>query len=93
MSNYRDKLIDLLYRAKELSSQFSGGYGNEFFSAEEFHIALTESIERYVLGDSSELEKLYIWFLPTSCWDDFIGRDGQDLANEICSIIPKIISK
>jgi hypothetical protein len=38
-------------------------------------------------SDYTKLEKLHVWFLPTSRWDDFVGKDGQDLANEISEIL------
>lgn len=81
-SNYT-KLIALLDKAEKLASQFQGGYSRQFLSAEEFHQALLASINALKQGDITQLDKLWTWFSPTSCWDDFIGSDGQDLANEI----------
>lgn len=83
------KLIALLEKAAHLSGQVSGGYSGEFLSAEEFHLALVESIAKLKSGDNSELDKLDSWFLPTSCWDDFVGSDGQDLANQISDLLVK----
>ena len=83
-------LMGLLTQAENLVGQFSGGYSGEFFSAEEFHTALVDSISKLKSGDNSQLDKLYLWFLPTSCWDDFVGLDGQDLANPICELLTKI---
>jgi hypothetical protein len=84
------KLIELLGKAEHLAGQFSGGYSGQFFSAEEFHAALVDSITKLKNGDNSQLDQLNIWFLPTSCWDDFVGRDGQDLANEISDLLVKM---
>ena len=81
------KLIDLLDRAEKLASEFQGGYSGQFLSVEEFHEALLESINKFKQGDITQLDKLHNWFLPTSCWDDFSGRAGQDLANEISNIL------
>ena len=86
------KLIELLDKAEHLAGQYSGGYSGQFFSAEEFHLALVDSITKFKSGDNSQLDKLNIWFLPTSCWDDFVGRDGQDLANQISDILVKMIN-
>ena len=86
----KKKLIDLLDKAEHLAGQFSGGYSGQFLSAEEFHMALVDSITKLKSGDSSQLDKLNIWFLPTSCWDDFVGRDDQDLANQISDILVKM---
>jgi hypothetical protein len=76
------KLIDLLDQAEHLAGQFSGGLSGQFNSAEEFHLALSDSITKLKNGDNSQLDKLNIWFLPTSCWDDFVGTEGQELANQ-----------
>jgi hypothetical protein len=84
------KLIELLDKAEHLAGQFSGGYSGQFFSAEEFHTALFDSITKLKSGDNSQLEKLNLWFLPTSCWDDFVGKDGQDLADEISELLVKM---
>jgi hypothetical protein len=81
------KLIDLLDKAEQLASEFQGGYSGQFLSAEEFHQALFDSINKFKQGDKTQLDKLHIWFLPTSCWDDFVGKDGQELANEISGIL------
>ena len=86
----KQKLIELLNKAEKLVEQFSGGYSGQFLSAEEFHSVLVESIIQFKSSDNSQLNKLNIWFLPTSCWDDFTGREGQDLANEISDLLVKI---
>jgi len=83
-------LMGLLTEAESLAGQFSGGYSGEFFSAEEFHTALVESISKLKSGDYSQLETLNLWFLPTSCWDDFVGSVGQDLANQISGLLVKM---
>lgn len=86
----KKKLIELLDKAEHLAGQFSGGYSGQFLSAEEFHSALVDSIIKLKSGDNLQLDKLNIWFLPTSCWDDFVGRDGQDLANQISDLLVKM---
>jgi hypothetical protein len=78
-----EKLIIELDQAEKLLSQFSGGYSESFFSAEKFHQALIVHIEKLKNGDLRVLDNLYLWFLPTSDWDDFVGFEGQDLANSI----------
>ncbi len=92
MSTEKDnkKLIELLDKAEHLAGQFSGGYSGQFLSAEEFHSKLVDSITKLKNGDNSQLYKLSIWFLPTSCWDDFVGLDGQELANEISDLLAKM---
>jgi hypothetical protein len=81
------KLTSLLDKAEKILCQYSGGYSKDFFSAEEFHIALIDSINCLRNGDNSQIEKLFIWFMPTSCWDDFVGTEGLDLGNEIFEIL------
>ena len=63
----KKKLFELLYKAEHLAGQYTGGYSGEFLSAEEFHSALVDSITKLKNGDNSQLDKLYISFLPTSC--------------------------
>jgi hypothetical protein len=81
------KLIDLLDEAEHLAGEYSGGYSGQFLSAEEFHLALVDSITKLKSGDNTQLDKLDIRFLPTSCRDNFVGSDGQDLANLFSDII------
>jgi hypothetical protein len=88
-----DKLIKLLDEADQLLAHFSGGYSGQFLSAEDFHKALHESVEKFKQGDTSQLNKIDSWFLPTSCWDDFVGIDGQGLAGEINCMLCKLIGK
>jgi len=90
MTESEAHLLILLEEAQQLAARFTGGYSGEFFGAGEFHTALKESISKYRDGDKSQLNKLHTWFAPTSCWDDFIGREGQDMANEIYGLIIKI---
>ena len=82
-------LLNLLDKAEQLASEFQGDYSVQFLSAEEFHTALSESISKLKQGDRTQLDRLHVWFLPTSCWDDFVGKDGQDLANEISGLLSK----
>ena len=83
-------LLNLLDKAEQLASEFQGGYSGQFLSAEEFHTALSENISKLKQGDRTQLDRLHLWFLPTSCWDDFVGKDGQDLANEISGLLSKL---
>ena len=80
---YLTKLLSLLDKAENLVSKFRGGYSGQFSSAEEFHHTLRKSISSLKEGDYSQLDRLNIWFLPTSCWDDFTGIEGQELGNQI----------
>ena len=89
MQDY-DRLLVLLEEAKELASQYSGGYCSQFLSAEEFYSALSESINLLKQGDEDQLYKLYIWFLPTACWDDFIGTAGIYLGHEVYSMLARM---
>lgn len=82
-----NRLCELLDKAQTLSSEFSGGHSNHFSSAEEFHLALSDSIAKLKSGDINEIDKQYFWFALTCDWDDLIGKDGQSLANEIFEIL------
>ena len=84
------KLIRLLDKAEDLVGQFSGGYSGQFLSAEEFHQALKQAIDKYKNGDTKQIDNFYYWFAPTTCWDDFVGKDGEDLGNETFGLICKI---
>lgn len=74
-------LIQDLKQAEQIASQFTDGYSGSFSSAETFHKALSETISRFENGDDSAIDELWIWFAPTSHWDDFV-RDSN-LVNRI----------
>ena len=54
------KLIELLDKAENLASEFRGGCSGQFLSAEEFHQALFDSINKLKHGDNTQLDKLHI---------------------------------
>lgn len=85
-----ERLIKLLDEAEKLAGQFSGGHSNNFLSAQEFHIALTDSINKLKSGDNDQLNYLCLWFAPTCDWDDFIHQDGENLANEIYPLVTEL---
>jgi hypothetical protein len=84
------RLLKLLDEAEKLAGQFSGGYSNNFLSAQEFHSALADSIKKLKAGDYDQLNELWLWFAPTCDWDDFIHKDGEDLANEIHPLVTEL---
>jgi len=90
-NNQIDKLIIDLESAEELLSEFSGGYSGKFLSAEEFHSALCDRIEKLKSNDFNVLDDLWIWFAPTCQWDDFVGLDGLELGNKIYEQIDRLI--
>lgn len=85
-----EELLKLLDAAERLAGEFIGGYSNGFSSAQEFHAALALSIAKLKMGDYDQLNYLQLWFAPTCDWDDFIKRDGQDLANKIYPLITEL---
>jgi hypothetical protein len=87
-----EQLIKLLDQAEKLASQFSGGYSNNFFSAQEFYAALADSINKLKGGDLDQLNYLWVWFAPTCDWDDFIHQEGEDLANKIFALLSELRS-
>lgn len=80
-------LMDLLVQACDLVGKFTGGFSRGFASAEDFHETLTRSVEQLRMGDESQIRHLYLWFAPTSCWDDFTDDDGVGLGNKIFAIL------
>ena len=83
-------LLKLLDEAHKIAEYFSGGHSGQFLSAEEFHQALGESIGKLKQGDYGQLEKLTVWFLPTSSWDDFTGVEGIDIGAQISDLVMKM---
>ena len=83
----KNKLILKLNQAVELASCYSGGYSDSFDDAQEFYKALKLSTEKLSKGDNSVIKDIHLWFMPTSDWDDLIGREGINLANEILELI------
>lgn len=81
------ELFELLDKAEKLASEFSGGYSNNFSSAEEFHSALVDSIRKLKSGNIQEINRLWLWFAPTCDWDDLIGIVGKDIANETFKLL------
>ncbi len=85
-----NRLINDLESAEKLLSEFSGGYSGEFITAEEFHAALCDRINRLKSNDLNVINDLWIWFAPTCRWDDFVGLDGMDLGNKIFEQLDKL---
>lgn len=85
-----ERLMRLLDEAEKLAGQFTVGYSNNFFSAQEFHTALLDSINKLKEGDTDQLNYLWLWFAPTCDWDDFIHQDGEDLANKIHPLVSEL---
>ncbi|PBQ30443.1 hypothetical protein CNR22_01230 [Sphingobacteriaceae bacterium] len=77
------ELIDDLHKAEELLSNFTGGHSGEFSSAEHFRETFVDAIDDIEGGNQTDLTRFYIWFLPTSTWDDFTKDQGQELGNKI----------
>ncbi|MES1182101.1 MAG: hypothetical protein ABUL44_04830 [Flavobacterium sp.] len=85
------QLLEYLDQAEKLVGEFKGGYSDHFFSSEEFHLSLKDSIQRLRNGEIDELNKLFLWFAPTYDWDDFTRSDGLDLGNTIFELLSNII--
>lgn len=88
--NKEKKLIQLLDKAEEIVSKYSGGYSGNFLSAEEFHNELKTAIQDYKRGDTKKLDLFYVWFAPSSTWDDFVGLKGEVLGDKIFDLIVKL---
>lgn len=90
-SSIPSRLFELLDKAEYLASEFSKGYSSGFDSAEGFHKALQLAIQKLKDGDHTQLTTIQFWFAPTSAWDTFVGMDGQELGNEIYSILAPLV--
>lgn len=84
-----NELLAELKKAHDLVSQFAGGYSERFFGAEEFAKALGVAINELENGDESSLDNLYLWFLPTSEWDDFTNMDGLEIGQRVSDLLAK----
>ncbi|MFZ6774024.1 hypothetical protein ACO0LB_15040 [Undibacterium sp. SXout7W] len=82
-----NELLAELKKAHELASQFSGGYSERFFGAEEFAKALDIAVSELENGNNVVVEDLYLWFLPTSDWDDFIKLEGLELGQRVSDLL------
>jgi len=77
------ELLDDLHKAEKLLSNYKGRHSGNFSPAEKFHEALLDAIDDIELGNQTDLTPFYIWFAPTSIWDDFTGTEGNELGNKI----------
>lgn len=84
------QLILQLEEAEQLAAQFSGGYSNNFISAEELHTALSENIIKLKDGETAGLNKLWLWFAPTCDWDTLIREDGLVLGETIFAFLSEL---
>ncbi len=76
-------LIEELKEAHQLITHYDGGYSGEFFDAKEFAVALKKAITLFESGDETSVRNLWLWFAPTTVWDDFVGLEGMVLGNSI----------
>ena len=89
----KNRLLKLLDKSEKMVSKCEGGYSGEYLSAQEFHTDLKAAITDYRNGNDKKLDLFYIWFAPTCQWDDFVGKEGESLANEIFEIVNKLKKK
>ncbi len=83
------ELIEDLHLAENVLSKYKGGCSGAFLSAEKFHEELIDAIDDIEFGNQSDLTRFWIWFAPTSAWDDFVGEEGLDLGNRIFERVDK----
>ena len=89
----KNTLIKELKDAYQLVSQSEGGYSGEFLDAKDFAEALNKSIVLFDSGDNSCAKALWLWFAPTTAWDDFVGLEGMELGNSIFEKLDKYIKE
>jgi len=88
------QLITELKQACVIASNYQGGYSGEFLDAKEFHQALNASIQAFEKGDDTQAKNLWLWFAPTTAWDDFIREEGAaKIANSIFSKLEAYIKE
>ena len=80
------ELIKHLHKAKDILSEYSGGISVNFSSAEEFYENLEDEIDWIEFGNKTDLTKIWKWFAPTCDWDDIVGIEGEQVANQIFNI-------
>ncbi len=73
---------DLELALKQLSD-YSGGYSGEFLSAEDFHDTVSRELNKLKDQNVPDFKNIWLWFAPTSAWDDFVGIKGLELGNRI----------
>lgn len=73
LSNNLHTLINDLKQAEKVLSEFTGGYSGMYISSEDFHLDLRDSINKLENGNTEVINELWIWFAPTSHWDNFVG--------------------
>ena len=76
-------LFDDLNEADTALSKLSGGHSGEFSSAEDFRAELVIECHKLKQQKTPDFELIYLWFAPTSAWDDFAGMSGTELGNRI----------
>ena len=86
-------LIEELKTAYQLVSQCEGGYSGDFLDAREFAVALKEAITLFESGDDTCVKNLWLWFAPTTAWDDFVGSEGMELGNSIFEKLEQYITE
>jgi hypothetical protein len=86
-------LIKELKDAYQLAIQYEDGYSGEFFDAKEFAVALNEAITLFESGDDTCVRNLWLWFAPTTAWDDFVGSKGMELGNSIFGKLEQYIAE
>lgn len=91
--NHKKRLLKLLDKSEKIAANYTGGYSGDLLSAEEFHSELATAISKYRNGDDTQLDLFYLWFAPTCAWDDFIGSEGENLANEIFELLVNMKKK
>ena len=79
------ELLDDLHSAEKLLSEYKGGHSGVFLSAQEFHQSLVDAIDDVEFGNQTDLTRFWFWFAPTCEWDDFLGKEGEELGKKFLS--------
>lgn len=70
-----------------------GAYSERFFGADAFAKALGSAVSEFENGNKVVVEDLYLWFLPTSDWDDFVELQGFALGQRVSELLVEYRNK
>ncbi len=81
------KALNMIDTAIDILEEYTGGFSGTYNSVEEFRESLMKRVRKIERGDITPLTSIYIDFLPSEAWDNFVGNEGAKLADKICATI------
>lgn len=77
------ELLDDLNKAKKILEEISKRNLPNKEEIDDFYLHLEDEIDDIEHSNKLDLSKIYIWFLPTSVWDELTMTDGAEIGNPI----------